>query len=326
MLIEARIPTRYIFSLVKKQFFIVCIIAGTLSYIDQFMVQWVEDLEYFLEHTIGISDIDMELQSPIIPMTIPSILGATITLVLAFRMNQSYDRWWEGRKIWGAIVNDSRTLIREVSLLISKDCQQPELQVQFKGAVINKLLAWNHALVGAMRNIDTSTDVLKYIKQTELIAISKFDQNLTNALLFAILEDVKKAYHTGIITEYQHIQLNKTINSLNDSMGKSERIKNTVFPHLYSKLIDDSIWCFVFILPLAYRDLNEYVEFPIVMIISMFFFLLEKLAEGLQDPFSNKPTDVPIQSIVRNIEIFALSSLGKDHQLEKTKPTHFYLM
>ena len=109
-------------------------------------------------------------------------------------------------------------------------------------------------------------------------------------------------------------------------MGKSERIKNTVFPHLYSKLIDYSIWSFVVILPLAYRDHNEYVEFPVVMAIAMFFFLLEQLAEGLQDPFSSKPTDVPIASIVRNIEIFGTTVIGKGDDPEKLESEKFFLM
>lgn len=324
MLTNTRIPLKYVFKLVRKQFFICLIIAGVLSYTDQFMAEWVESIEFFLESNGIADDIDMELHFPIIPMTIPSILGATITLVLAFRMNQSYDRWWEGRKIWGAIVNDSRTLIREVSHLFDKETSIED-QHAFKSIVINKLIAWNYALMGAMREIDTSNEITKYISPKDLESIRKNDTNLQNAILFSIMEDVKKAFHQSIITEYQHIEITKTINGLNDSMGKSERIKGTVFPHLYSKLIEYSIWSFVFILPLAYRDLNEYVEFPIVMIISMFFFLLEALADGLQDPFSNKPSDVPLSAIVRNIEIFAVSTLEGDRP-NKIESQGFYLM
>ena len=326
MLIEAPIPIRYIFGLIKKEFFICLAIAGTLSYFDQFFVQWVENLEYFLESNGWVDDIEMELVFPIIPMTIPTILGATITLALAFRMNQSYDRWWEGRKVWGSIVNNSRTLIREATYLFAREVDDLQVHTEFKNNLINLLMAWNHALLGAMREKDTTSDILRFISEEKLEEIKAYDTNLANACLFAMLELVNKVYQKGIITEYQQIQINRTINCLNDAMGKSERIKHTIFPHLYSNLMEYSIWSFVFILPIAYRDFNEYVEFPIVMVISLFFLLLEKLAEGLQDPFDNKPTDVPITSIVRNIEIFALTALGSTDIPEKIKPDKFYLM
>jgi len=121
---------------------------------------------------------------------------------------------------------------------------------------------------------------------------------------------IQEALNQGLLTELQHIQCIEIINRLGDSMGKSERIKNTVFPKLYSDLISFSIWLFVILLPLAYRDPNKYFEFPIAFLISTVFFLLENIAEDLQDPFNNQPTDVPVLAITNGIEKFGISLLN----------------
>ena len=287
MLLKQRIPISYIFSLVKFKLLLVVLIAGGISYFDGFFEAW-------------------GVEFPIVPDWLPGVLGTLITLVLAFRMNQSYDRWWEARKVWGAIVNDSRSLIREVSFLRSKKSDSI-LHLKFKEQIIELLVLWLHSLKTRLRN---GLEKEYYAKAAELGVHNS--PNLPNAILHKMEMLISEAFSNDSINEYQQLQITKTLNNLNDGMGKCERIKGTVFPKLYSDTIDFTIWFFVIIFPLSFRDPNDYVEFPVVVILSMVFLILEKLAINLQDPFENTPTDVPLDTIVYNIEVFANEVLGKE--------------
>lgn len=254
------------------------------------------------------------------------MLGTVITLVLAFKMGQSYDRWWEARKIWGGIVNTSRTLIREVSFLRSKNHEENDATTSFKNNIIRLLLAWLYELVIALRQLPKGEIEHKYLTKEEDERLLTLDNNRPNGILYLILETVKEAYNSGFINEYQELQLNKTIGALTDEMGKAERIKTTVFPRFYSKMIDFATWAFVILLPIAFRDPNKWVEFPVVLLLAFIFFMLENLAIDLQDPFEGKPTDIPILSITRNIEIFGLKVMGEKDIPKKIEPTGFFIM
>lgn len=305
MILNKRIPVKYIYQLISKYFITAAIIAGIISYSDQFYTEW------------------WNITFPIFPEWIPSMLGTIITLILAFRINQSYDRWWEGRKIWGAIVNDSRALIRELSYLSFKNHPDKKQQQVFRDKMINDLLAWLYALENKLRG---QNKPVEYLTEEMIEELKKADNNIPNALLHKMMKQVQEEYNAGLINEYQQIQLTKTINYLGDSMGKCERIKGTVFPKLYSNLIDFAIWVFVIILPLSYRDPNEYVEFPVCLFFSFMFITLEKIAIALQDPFENIPTDIPMLTIIRNIEIFGRKVMGKEDAYEVLDDRGFYAM
>lgn len=308
MITRKKIPVRYIVSLIRRESIIVIFLAGLISATDEYYTEW------------------WDVEFPIMPMSIPSMLGTIITLVLAFKMGQSYDRWWEARKIFGGIVNTSRSLIREVSFLRTKNLNDSEETINSRNTIIRLLLAWLYELVISLRKLTPDQLSHKYLTTEENNQLEAIDSNRPNAILFLILQKVQAAYNNGYINEYQELQLNKTIGKLTDEMGKAERIKNTVFPRLYSRMIDFATWNFVILLPLAFRDPNKWVEFPVVLLIAFIFFMLENLALDLQDPFENKPTDIPILSIIRNIEIFGLKTMGAKDIPEKVQEESFFLM
>jgi putative membrane protein len=95
----------------------------------------------------------------VIPVAIPTILGTTISLILAFRTNASYDRWWEARKIWGAIVNDSRSLVRQA--LVNFDKKELE-------QLANRQIGWNYILSNNLRAVKSQGILEKYLKADEL--------------------------------------------------------------------------------------------------------------------------------------------------------------
>jgi len=307
MILRDKIPFGFIFFSMKRKLIGILILGGYLSYADEHLTEW------------------FGVEFPLMPLNVPVMLGTVITLVLSFKMAQSYDRWWEARKVWGAIINDSRSLIREVSNLMTKNLDTPKSDL-YKKETIRYLLAWVYLLVGEMRNLGITTDVKKYISLEELDELKSIDNNLSTAALFKIESLLQNAYQNDLVNEFQQVRIAETINDLCNSMGKSERIKKTVFPVLYTKLIEYTIWAFAFLLPLAFRDPNKWLEFPIVSTISVVFFSLENLALGLQDPFENRPTDIPISSIARNIEIHGLKVLGEKDIPEPYPAQKFYLM
>jgi putative membrane protein len=105
------------------------------------------------------------------------------------------------------------------------------------------------------------------------------------------------------LNRYQQVEIDNTITRLCDDMGKCERIKNTIFPTTYSLYIHFVLYLFVLLLPFGLTEYFGFIQVPLVITISSAFFLIEKMAIHLQDPFENKPTDTPLTTIARNIEI-----------------------
>jgi putative membrane protein len=235
-----------------------------------------------------------------IPLTIPALLGTVISLLLGFRSNQAYDRWWEARHIWGAIVNESRTLARQV-LTFTDIIEEGDDVHLFRERMIRRQIGWSFSLGQSLRGNPALYGLDGYLSRKELEAISHYD-NVPSALLDQHGRDLKRALENGWINRYQQVELDRTITRLCDAMGKCERIKNTVFPSTYSLYIHFSLLLFITLLPFGVIEYFGFLEIPLVMAVSASFLLIEKMAIHLQDPFENKPTDTPMTAIARGIE------------------------
>jgi putative membrane protein len=232
-----------------------------------------------------------------IPLAIPMIMGTVISLLLAFRSNQAYDRWWEARTIWGAIVNDSRSLARQINTFIQSDEEHTPLRSRF----IRRQIAWCYSLSRSLRGQDGHYGIEKFVSRGDTQFIKNFN-NSPMAILELHAHDLQKAVNNGLINTYQQVELDRTLSKLCDSMGKCERIKNTIFPATYSLYIHFSLLFFFLLLPFAVVDFFGFMSVPVVIAISAVFFLIEKMAIHLQDPFENKPTDTPMTAICFTIE------------------------
>lgn len=295
MLLRNNIPLSYIFGKIKKE--LIFVTAYSLG-----IVVLYQNL-----HVTRIS----------IPVAVPALLGTIISLLLAFRSNQAYDRWWEARIIWGAIVNDSRSLTRQILSFIHNPYELPEIE-RFKERFVKRQMAWCYALSQHLRGFSASKGLENYLDNNELQFIKK-QRNVTVALLELHAMDLKKALLEGWINEFQQIELDKTLTALCNHMGGSERIKNTIFPVTYSKYINMSIHLFIVLLPFGLIEYFGYMEVPLVIAIAAFFLLVEKMAVHLQDPFENKPTDTPTTTICRNIER-DLCQMLDENKLFEDKP------
>lgn len=302
MLLKKNIPIRYIFGKIKYEILFVTIYGIAIEVIYQNF------------HITNIS----------IPMTVHSVLGTIISLLLAFRSNQAYDRWWEARIIWGAIVNDSRTFARQI-LSLMEDPLDPDRIDGFKKRMIKRQIAWCYALGKGLRRDDPMPMISKFVSEEELEYLKDFD-NKHVGLVQLHARDLNNALKQGWINPYQQVEIDQTLTRLCDHMGKSERIKNTVFPSTYSLYIHLALHFFILLLPFGLVQLFGFLMVPVLVVITACFFLIEKMAIHLQDPFENKPTDTPVLSISRNIERDLKQMMKDKHVPQAFQPETFYIL
>ncbi|HVI47217.1 MAG TPA: bestrophin family ion channel [Chitinophaga sp.] len=292
MLLKKNIPLKYVFGKIKLELMMIAIYTLIIN------------LLYYKYNFTNL----------VIPLAVPMVLGTVLSVLLAFRSNQAYDRWWEARTIWGAIVNDSRSLSRQVLSLMDATYQSEELQ-HFQERFVKRQAAWCYSLGQSLRRTDPLKGLDRLLTKRELNYVMRYD-NVPAALLLLHGKDLKFALEQGWINPYQQMVMDETISRLCDSMGKCERIKNTVFPATYSLYTHFTMLFFIMLLPFSLINIFGFMEIPVVMAIASSFLLIEKMGVNLQDPFENKPTDTPVTTIARTIERDLRQMLHEQFTLE----------
>jgi ion channel-forming bestrophin family protein len=221
-----------------------------------------------------------------------SLLGFVISLLLVFRTNTAYDRWWEGRKIWGALVNNSRNLAIKLNVFIGDDKEEKHL------AYVH-ISNYAFALKEHLRNGVKRLDMLEHPKlNLEKMLLAAHVPNKIAGLLFSQINDLHK---TGKINEAQLILLNEEYRSLTDITGACERIKKTPIPYSYSLFIKKFIFIYVMTMPFGFVTDFSYWTIPIVIFAFYVFVSLEIIAEEIEDPFGLDANDLPTDDISTSI-------------------------
>ena len=274
----------------------------------------------------GISVLDhyLPMQEIHVPLGLITIPGTVIALLLGFRTNSAYDRWWEARIIWGAIVNDSRSWVRQLMTFIHFE-NKKSIEFQLIRDMSLRHVAWNYSLTRHLRK-QNPTQNLKGLISEEEIEKLKGKSNIPNALLFIQSQKLQNAHKNKLIDAYQFVQLDSTLSRLTDSMGKCERIKNTVFPSSYSLLVDILIYLWILFLPFALVDMIGYILIPTTISLAFSFLVIDRIAVYMQDPFENMPSDTPMLSLSRTIEINIKQELNIENIPEPMKPESGALM
>ena len=257
-------------------------------------------------------------EMPSMPIAIPAFLGTAISVILSFKLNQSYDRWWEARKVWGAIVNDSRNLVLQLQAFVIGNTEEIR-------KIAYRQMGWCYVLGQTLRSLNPLTNANRFFSPEELEEISAHS-NKPLAILQLNSQHLAALRQRGDFDSFSHIQLNNTIVNLTNSMGMVERIKSTVFPATYKLFLHLFIYLFVITLSISLGDVEIYFELPLLLIISSVFFLLERTATHLQDPFSNKPTDTAMTAIATTIEINLKQLIGDRNVPQPELTDKFYLL
>lgn len=240
-----------------------------------------------------------------LPLSVVSILGTAISLLLGFITNAAYNRWWEARKLWGAIVNESRTLIRQATAFFDNESENKAAWVQ---NLANQQIAWCYVLQDVLRSKDTSQDLKDFLDAKEVeFVLNHSNQPMAIQKLQTTL--LAKVFKEGTIDTYQFTTMDGTIAKLCDSMGGCERIKNTIFPIQYGFFTNLAIFMFMLLLPFALVQPLGIYAIPITILVVFFFFMIDGIAQYMQDPFENRRTDIPMLALSRTVQrdLMALS-------------------
>jgi len=212
---------------------------------------------------------------------------------LVFRTNSAYDRWWEGRKLWGSMVNSTRNLALKLHAYLP--AEDHEERTWFACIIPNFV----YVVKDHLRK-DVKADSLTWIDEKQLVAV-KASKHKPNKILSWIFNRVNQLYTSGTITGDQLINLDKELKDLTDIMGACERIRNTPIPYSYTMYIKKFIFIYIVTLPFGFVTTSEYMTIPIVLLISFILLSVELIAEEIEDPFGTDVNDLPTDELADKI-------------------------
>ena len=256
----------------------ICIYSG--------VVAWLE-LEYWqLSETSKIKNIPL----------MHGLLGFAISMLLVFRTNTAYDRWWEGRRLWGALTNNSRNLALKIAAIV------PESEKETRDFFKQIIPAFAQALDIHLHREKTRLALFDDSNHRQLLEDIDEEKHVPNQLSLLMYKHVEGLRNRGIIQAEHVIFLSTELQSFADICGGCERIKNTPIPFSYSVFIKKFIFFYVMSLPFGYVFSMGYYVIPVVAFVFYVLASLELIAEEIEDPFGGDQNDVPTDKIVVNIQ------------------------
>jgi putative membrane protein len=222
-----------------------------------------------------------------------SLLGIVLGLFLVFRTNSAYDRWWEGRKIWGGVVNSTRNFALKLNAYVSKE--DHESREWFVRMIPNFVFAMKEHLRNGVQfsQLDLTSEENEKIKKV------KHRPNKISAMMY---EKVNELYMRKKFTGDQHINLDKELKDFIDLIGACERIKNTPIPYSYTMYIKQFIFLYIITLPFGFVTTSGYMTIPIVVLITFVLLSVELIAEEIEDPFGRDVNDLPTDELSEKIK------------------------
>lgn len=295
-----------------------------------------------------------------IPSLAISLIGTAVAFYVGFKNNSSYDRMWEARKIWGAIVNDSRSFGIGCKNLIDKaDSDNKEIVKKLIHRHIGWLYTlraqllvpavWEHikgnyliSLVAKRRIRERGTGMYsmesndkrlaKFLDDEEFEKIHKVT-NMATHLLDWQSKTLKELNKKGDLNDYQHINLQEALYRLYDHQGKNERIKNYPFPRQYASMSFYFVGIFILIVPFGIMpvvDASSHISIwwsvLFSVLVSWVFLMMELVGDYSENPFEGMGNDIPMLSICRTIEIDLLEMLGESDIPPKIEAKNNILM
>ncbi|UHG92463.1 bestrophin family protein [Spirosoma oryzicola] len=222
-----------------------------------------------------------------------TLLSFVISMLLVFRTNSAYDRWWEGRKLWGSLVNNCRNMALKLDQLLETD--QTENRLFFKAMISN--------FAFALKNHLRQNSFEQEFTESSSFPISKLhlDEHVPQQIALAIFGRINELQRKGVLLAEHMLVLNPEVQSLMDICGACERIKNTPIPFSYSSFIKKFIVVYCLSLPLGYVHALHYLVIPLVVFVFYVLASLEIIAEEIENPFGTDDNDLPLETICANI-------------------------
>jgi len=230
-----------------------------------------------------------------------SMLGFVISLLFVFRTNTAYDRWWEGRRQWGTLVNVSRSLAQK---LVSAGVSESD-RLAFSALIPD--------FAFALKNHLRSSYIADQMEDSSLFPLSSIDsgKHVPNQIAAAIHNRLNELYQEGRITEMHFLSMQTEMNALYDVLGACERIKKTPIPFSYSSFLKKFIFFYTMFFPFVFLKPMAYFLIPALVFVFYVLASLELLAEEIEDPFGTDANDLPTDTISHTIRTTVKEILTK---------------
>ncbi len=272
-----------------------------------------------------------------IPWQPISLIGIAVSFYLGFKNNSSYDRLWEARKIWGGIVNASRTFTIMSRDFITNEFAETKITEEqlhkIHQSIVHRHIAWLKALTIQLRipkpwehndkrdiaykkidkthHSDTDFEQLKPYISSDEYQYLRTKGNIASHILSIQSKELLKLKLKGQIEDFRHMELEKMLGEFYTLQGKSERIKNFPFPRQYATVNFIFVWIFLILLPFGMLNVfsdtthlhSSWLALPFTLLVSWVFILMEMIGEYSENPFEGLHNDVPISTMARSIEI-----------------------
>jgi putative membrane protein len=225
-------------------------------------------------------------------ISVYSLIGFVISLLLVFRTNTAYDRWWEGRKRWGALVNDSRNLAIKIATKLSDE----EDRDLFRRMIPNFVYASKEHLRSGVQ-----MDELDLNAEEKASLVRK--GHIPSAIVQVMMERIQLRQREKTLSGEDLLILDQNMNALLDSLGACERILNTPIPFSYSLFLKKFIFIYVTTLPLAFVTIFGYYSALVATFVFYVLVSMEVLAEEIEDPFGVDDNDLPLDEICERIKL-----------------------
>ena len=281
---------------------------------------------------VRVSQFSDVLRTDVFSATAVGMLATVVGIFIVFRFNEAYQRWWEARILWGALVNDSRTYAREVLTLITPR-RAPALESDEAASLLHRELIYRHiaycnALRLSLRDQDSWDELAPFIDPAELEDLKRYANKPTrlNRTQGARIAEV---LGTDVAQQVLLTQLDSTLSRLFDTQGGCERIKRTAFPDEVRFISRAMVWLSAVAIPVAFLSADTEIrvlEVVAVIVIALSFMVVEQLGAALKNPFENQDNDTPMTALCRVIEIDLRQQLGETEVPPPIQPVDGVLM
>jgi putative membrane protein len=248
-----------------------------------------------------------------------TLVGLALSIFLGFRNNTSYDRFWEGRKLWGALINTARTLARQTTTLIGPvpGTTAPALETPDDAAVASRrreivyaVMGYVHALRMHLREID-DLEPLRPFLDPALVDSLGAERNRPFAILRHLGQRLRAAWTDGLVHPMHLPALDAALVALSDIQGGCERIKSTPIPFPYTVLIHRIVAVYCLAMPFGLVDTIGPWTPMVVIFVAYTFLSLDALGDEIEDPFGTDPSDLPLDALCRTVEVNLRQALGE---------------
>ena len=242
-----------------------------------------------------------------------ALLGSALSIFLVFRNNACYDRWWEARRQWGAMVNEMRAIGRETNVLLANE--DPAVRRR----VVDLAIAFAHATAARLRDRNVAACVASRLPRDCVTAVCD-----KRGVALAILQELSRQSHAllrkGTITDSMHYLLDTRLTSLSNIYSACERIHNTPLPFAYTLLLHRTAILFCILAPFCFVTAFGLATPFAAAILAYAFFGLDALGDELEEPFGTANNDLPLDAMVRQMEIDLLEAIDATDVPEPMQP------